>query len=479
MVRFTEHFGIPLTQHSVDFVNVNLDSDIPLFIDPVALAEREDEWAQVCTGMVAGFFQRIVDLIRSGDEATALKLLDGLSEPNDTRLGLSKGAPKGRGVSGRQARYVYGALVRSNAVRSGLVSDISDCDLFIEGIGRDKISDMTTNIIRGQLIEYTQQQCVLHDIPMTDDVVSGRIWLPDKGKWQTNKYVNLPTYNGERIILVPKHIVKWSPSFDSQKFYDGFAIQFLKEEELANNGPLVHTFKNGRVDVFKTTLKEKHPFDKDWLAGFSEKHPQVLNEYRKYMKGLGQIVDRIEEITPQSTASIKASFKQTLASIPKGKKHYRQYEKVIAAIFEFIFWPHLCLPRMETRFDGGIKRVDLTFMNGSKSGFFNALRASANYRSSMVFVECKNYTEEIQNPEIDQLANRFTHDRGRFGFIAFRETADWPRLLARCKSTSRGGNGLILPINDARLISLIDAFDPNNDTAVNNLLFAWQREILT
>jgi len=79
-------------------------------------------------------------------------LLNGLSEPNETHLGLSSGRPQGRGVSGKQAFDLYRHLTRSRAAASGLLSELADCDLFIEGIGPDKISDISTNIIRRELI---------------------------------------------------------------------------------------------------------------------------------------------------------------------------------------------------------------------------------------------------------------------------------------------------------------------------------------
>jgi hypothetical protein len=74
--------------------------------------------------------------------------------PNETRLGKSQGKPQGRGVSGKQQLDLYEALADSEAAKTGILSEIAECDLFIEGIGPDKISDITTNIIRSPLIEY-------------------------------------------------------------------------------------------------------------------------------------------------------------------------------------------------------------------------------------------------------------------------------------------------------------------------------------
>lgn len=89
-----------------------------------------------------------------------------LTEPKETFLGISSGDPNGRGVGRGQALQLITAIRRSKAFESGLLSDLSEMALYVEGIDRDKISDLTTNILRELLVEYTKQQCELFDIPL-------------------------------------------------------------------------------------------------------------------------------------------------------------------------------------------------------------------------------------------------------------------------------------------------------------------------
>ena len=72
-------------------------------------------------------------------------------------------------------------------------------------------------------------------------------------------------------------------------------------------------------------------------------------------------------------------------------------------------------------------------------------------------VECKNYTGDPQNPELDQLMGRFSkHTRGVFGILACRQIKDISLFLDRCKDTLKDGRGLIIPLTDDDVIKILD-----------------------
>src|SRR3990167_11387985 len=207
-ISFSEYFKLGKSQHELDFVDIPINtSDIPLFIDPYAISKRDDRWSIQCHNHIVSFFQRVIDLMRSNKDNEAKYMLAGLKEPNQTRFGLSKGIhPRGRGIGREQSVDLFDALQDSTAVRTGFIKDLEDCELLIEGISRDKISNIATDIIRHKLIEYTQAQCELWNIS-TNNVSSGPVWDNSKKKW-TNFYTNLPVCNNRSILLVPKAIAR-------------------------------------------------------------------------------------------------------------------------------------------------------------------------------------------------------------------------------------------------------------------------------
>ncbi len=132
-MRFSEYFNIRLSQHELDFVDMPLETDIPLFVVPYAIAIRDDPWFVECSNMIVDYFGLVLDAIRSSQEDTALSLLRRLSELNQTHFGLSKGRPAGRSIGTEQSADLFERLKESRAVETGFLRDLADCELVIPG----------------------------------------------------------------------------------------------------------------------------------------------------------------------------------------------------------------------------------------------------------------------------------------------------------------------------------------------------------
>jgi hypothetical protein len=305
VVFFSEHFGLKKMQEELEFVDIPLTTDIALYVDPYAFKIGTDLWAIECNNLVVDFFQNVIDSIRADDQPRVRFLLGNLHEPNSTHFGLSKGRPQGRGVGGDQAMDLYERLKRSKAAKSGILKDLSDCELMIPGISHDKISDITINIIRKMLISFTELQCRLHKIP-TRSLQAGPVWCAEETCWK-NIYAKLPVFHGRSLMLVPKTSVRYRLAPDHQEYYHKFVLEYLQQENLNSNSSLVHILKNGKRRVTKKSLEELFPCDKEFLFEFSLKHPEVLQQYREFLP----IKD-----TPLTEESLKEAILHLLGRLP-------------------------------------------------------------------------------------------------------------------------------------------------------------------
>lgn len=87
--RFSDHYKINKRQSQLDFVDIPLDTDVSLYVDPYALSVSGDDWLRECGNLVVNFFDHFLAAIRRKDEAAAMYLISNLHEPNDAHLGLS------------------------------------------------------------------------------------------------------------------------------------------------------------------------------------------------------------------------------------------------------------------------------------------------------------------------------------------------------------------------------------------------------
>jgi hypothetical protein len=453
-MRVSEYFKLGRGQPTLDFVDVDVVGDARVFVDPRALRVLPSTWGDECVSLVQDFFTEVLSAIRSHEDARARQLLRTLREPNETHLGFSRGRARGRALGRDSARDVWAALSKSDAVSSGLLEDLEDTILMVEGISSDIISDITTNIIRQPLIEYTQSVASLYGIPLEADVSSGPMWDPKRGEWFT-EYVALPRTRWGKLLLVPKIIVRTRMDYDVQEYYRHYLLEHLKEAELDANSELVYLLKDGRRRVNKKDLTKKYGHGKATIVRETRKHPEILQRYRDdkrrhYRPPLDHEALAESEGTPGPDWD---RLLRDLLDTRPGTQAFAQYEKAIESLLSALFYPSLANPQLQREIHEGRKRVDLVYTNAAASGFFGWV--GQHYSAPHVFIECKNYVGDPGNPELDQLSGRFSPSRGQLGILTCRGFANKKRFLRRCRDTAADHRGFILVLDDDDLGLLV------------------------
>jgi hypothetical protein len=144
-----------------------------------------------------------------------------------------------------------------------------------------------------------------------------------------------------------------------------------------------------------------------------------------------------------------------LRAIPRGKRTATAYHRQIASLLQEIFIFSFGPAAIEQEIDQGRKRLDIVYPNIAERGFFRWL--SLHRRASHIIVECKNYTAEVANPELDQLTGRYAPWRSEVGLLVNRQISDKGRLIARCRDAAQAGRGIVIPLDDDDLATLASA----------------------
>jgi len=468
MTRVSQHYGLELKQASLEFVDVPIDRDVKLYIDPQALELIDSDWARSCVAQIQSFFAEVLLAIQSQKDDRAVSLLAQLSEPAETRLGESRNSAKGSGISGGLATDIWNALKESKAATSGLLQDLEDSVLFVEDIGPDRISDLTTNVIRGQLAAFTQDACQYYGIDLVAGIETQQ-WSPQHQRFVpvTESLPMLPT---GPLLMVPKSLVRAGRlGFDPQEYYTHWVAPFLQSAELAANSNLVEVLKNGRSRVTKKSVKEKYGTGKPANRDVTSEHPHILDAYRK--ASLRKQRPLSHQDFSDVTVVPQVDWDELLKAVtgtPTGKVAADQYHRAIQALLTALLYPALDFPKREFLVHGGRKRIDITYTNTAQEGFFHWMHSVHSTTCSMVMVECKNYGKDIGNPEFDQLTGRFGVNRGWLGILCHRQFYKKSEGRASTRDSAHDSRGYVILLDDNDLVHLVNLRKMNDLRAIDN-----------
>jgi Methyltransferase domain len=154
--------------------------------------------------------------------------------------------------------------------------------------------------------------------------------------------------------------------------------------------------------------------------------------------------------------SFEFLLKKCLEQIEPGRPDANDYETVIALILSRIFKGHLRNLKIQEEINEGRKRIDFVMTNDSENGFFRNLSEKHNLKSPYIIFECKNYNEDLQNGEIDQLLGRLKPSVGVVGFIICRTIEDKISILRRQQDAYP--EKLIIVLDDSDVVELLNYY---------------------
>lgn len=473
-LTFSQYFKLN-QDHEFDFLDIYAEEDMPLFLDPFGVASLGTKWSQECGNEIATYFQCLIDSIQRGDRKTIQQLLHALREVNEVGLGYSSGKSRGNGIGKVQAEQLLQAFATSEAAKSGDIRDIADCAILIPGISSDKISDITANILKRRLVKYTQQQCAKYGIPTEKKPVNK--CFDYKDLTFKSEYAKLPVINGRAKILIPERAVRANPELSKDKYYRDFVLEFLQAEHARAFDSLSRVLKNGKVVVRIADLREKYPISAEFLHKFSKDHPDVLENYKQQLR---------ESVVRQSNTRLKikrmsisgAERVNILKGIPTGNASASQFHKFSLDTLNTLLADRVTDAKAEENINGGRKRIDIVYNNANNKGFFRELNDLHKIKCPKIIVECKNYGNEIGNPELDQLNGRLNERRGRFGILVCRNIDDRKTLIQRCKDLVNDNNNYIIVLDDTDIGMLITLSEKPAEGGFDKFLSAKLDELI-
>ncbi|AIZ63884.1 coiled-coil protein [Hymenobacter sp. DG25B] len=224
-IYFSDFFGIePETLEAYGAFNISLINDLPVFIDPFLLFGSKDPVYQKLHEDILRYLAFLKQKSENG-QVTEAQILAWyvFREVKQNWLGYSQIGNNGSGLGPKFGKtfsssinIVFDDLGKEIITES---SHLEKAGLFQTGIGKDNISDFTTNLTKEFLLNYTEKFALEHMLPTNVKIVKvDKVYFDyTLQRWMPKEFT-LPFIFNDYVLLTPKNILtkddNWINSHD-------------------------------------------------------------------------------------------------------------------------------------------------------------------------------------------------------------------------------------------------------------------------
>lgn len=436
-----------VSQYDVDFVIPRVGIDVPVGIDPFLLYKSRDPEYRQLHGQLLEAFSAGILAVRRGMLHEAGRILD-FPEVSAIGLGYTQGSKRGSGLGTHLSGLIIETVIGSPSLQERGIRHIEEMQLVSAGIGPDRVSDISANILKSFLIEYTQRQCGIWGLPVKKGVPVQHIYDLSSQEWR-DSYEDLPVspVDGSAILLVPRRIVRTLPWINYDDFIrTEFSAYLSAKRQAARQTP---------KDTDEGERRQSHTKDKQRVVTLTRSDISLVERYVRSREQLASDARPALDYITEDACKEAEALKKKLGAIQPGREQAAEYQRLVLEIVNYLFNPELIDGQPEVRTIDGTERRDIIFTNDSDESFWDYVRTT--HDSILIMFEAKN-TNELGLPEINQTATYLGDRIGRLGIIVTRQT---PLETVRRKifsvwNDSAPHRKVILTLSDDHLRELLD-----------------------
>ncbi|MDR3585664.1 MAG: hypothetical protein P4L59_10105 [Desulfosporosinus sp.] len=288
-MNISEEFGLTIASHQeIDFIDINLDTDTELYIDPTLIDGLPASWCIETKKVLSDFFDGVFECCKTKDYSRLDELVAFGKEPNETKLGLSIEQSCGKGSKPESLYRIFRSIADQCLIEKGIVEKPSELCVFVSNFAEDRMSDLVTNIIRRQLYKFTIQQCEKFGVRLSPEKCDlGKYWDISLKKWQS--FVGNPLIvDGRTILLVPKIIVRRKLIISVDQYIQKHVLTYRQSYHLEKRTGLSHRRYDRRRGYYYVPPTKKEVYEKevkgrdhkDFARNFAEQNPHIADGFR-------------------------------------------------------------------------------------------------------------------------------------------------------------------------------------------------------
>ncbi len=315
-ILFSDHFNVDkkaLDEYGA--FDISLVADFPLFIDPFLLFNsKKPEYQQLHEGMITYLrFLRDKSVSQPIDKGL-LAAWYRFKEVKQNWLGFSVDGNSGSALGADFAKVlnenfakIFTDYGQEKVTRS---SHLEKLCLIKDGVGKDNISDFTTNLTLDFLLQYTQAFAKKHiDSTLCQEFRIPRVRFNyETESWEEGTYL-LPSYQNDFVILTPKDLLTKDETWINK---NDLVEDFYNIPNAISNDELRAKVNNYFRSVLPQDPKKKD--EKDAAVKTILAFPELIDYYIKHKEDNG---DRATSISEQKVAHSELMYVDQFTAFAK------------------------------------------------------------------------------------------------------------------------------------------------------------------
>ncbi|KQT01736.1 hypothetical protein ASG42_26475 [Rhizobium sp. Leaf391] len=379
--------------------------------------------------LILAAFNNLGALMKAGNADEAISQIIAASECDELGLGNSS-TRRGKRIGKGQAQEILDLFRRIPFYSQNGFRHFEEIQLFVDGIGKDRVSDIACSFMKSFLIDYTYQECVGLGIPMQPITVDA-VYSPNQGKFESIR-TELPLHpdSGTPLLLIPKRWLRHVPWLS----YDAYFHDFCPQDDIAHEGEMLTRVK---------------------VLTYNRDNYGVVDAFIKAREAASMDCHNDPLFTQIPILSARRKLKE-IKGLPTGNQNGddKKFERAVAALLPSLLYPHLDFAQEQVRTDDGVSIRDMIFYNSRQHPFLKELMDD--YGSRQITFELKNVAS-IEREHVDQL-NRYLHDDlGKFGVFITRHPLKRAEMT-RTVNLWSGQRKAIVSLTDQDLEQMVEVF---------------------
>ncbi len=474
-IYFTDFFGVSEdTLAKYGAFNVSCIVDLPLFIDPFLLFTSKKWEYQNLHEEIIKYLRFLRDeSLKGGMNDGQLRAWYCFHEVRQNQFGFCLKGNRGSGLGMGFARALHDNLNKifgdfgKEKVTKG--SHLEKLVLIRDGVGRDNISDFTTNLIKGYLLGYTQSFAKGHISPekLKRVNVAGVRFNYEFGTWESETF-ELPWLGDDYVLLTPEDILTKDDTW-------------INKEDLRKDFPEIryaisnHALR-AQIDAYLRKSLPRKPTAKDRRAALEmtlRQFPELIDYYiREKERHGGQAISRSAKRVAEVNDRFVQNIRQLIALIATHSPFFHTADTTLEETRRKIDYLKQVIENQDgyrlfyvkgvpveretdlhimfkLLWEGSVSSVDAEVNNGRGPVDFKVSRGA--HDKTLVEFKLASNSKLQQNLEsqvaIYEKANRTTQSYKVIVFFSFEDEKKVKRILARSKVPQDSGVILI----DARM----------------------------